>query len=97
LIHDSSLRCANTLLILNEFVSKPAKEFNAAHCSVVGMDHLLEKWVGINSNNAKDAEVDPLVPILGGKIAVHLQLVHTNPDVQVNGAGTLVMCPANSL
>jgi hypothetical protein len=43
LIHDGSLHCTNTLLILDEFVSKPSKEFKAAHCSVVGVDHLLEK------------------------------------------------------
>ncbi len=43
LIHNGSLHRVNTLMILDEFVSKPAKEFKAAHCSVVGMDHLLEK------------------------------------------------------
>ncbi len=43
LIHNGSLHRANTLLILDEFVSKSAKEFEADRCSVVGADHLMEK------------------------------------------------------
>jgi hypothetical protein len=43
LLHNGSSPCANTLLNLDEFASEPYKEFEAAHCSVVGMDHLMEK------------------------------------------------------
>ena len=56
------------------------------------MDHLLKKRVGINADDAEDSEVEPLVPMSGGKIAVHPQLIGTDPVVPVDGAGTLVIC-----
>ncbi len=56
------------------------------------MDHLLEKKVGIDAEDAKDSEVEPLVPMSGGKIAVHPQLIGADPAVPVDGAGTLVIC-----
>ena len=56
------------------------------------MDHLLKKRVGINADDAEDSEVEPLVPMSGGKIAVHPQLIGMDPVVPVNGAGTLVIC-----
>ncbi len=55
------------------------------------MDNLLEKKVGIDTDNAQDAKVEPLVPMFGGKIAVHPQLGDADPVVPVDGAGTLVM------
>jgi hypothetical protein len=59
---------------------------------VVRMEHLLEKKVGIDTDDAEDSEVEPLVPMSGGKIAVHPQLIGANHVVSVNGAGTLVIC-----
>jgi hypothetical protein len=56
------------------------------------MDHLLEKKVGIDADDAEDSKVEPLVPTSGGKIAVHPQLIGANHVVSVDGAGTLVIC-----
>ena len=56
------------------------------------MDHLLKKKVGIDADDAEDSEVEPLVPISGGKIAVHPQLIGADPVVPVDGAGTLEIC-----
>jgi hypothetical protein len=50
------------------------------------MDNIGKK-VGINAGNAKDSGVEPLVPMFGGKIAVHPQypdLCDRNP---YNGGG----------
>ena len=52
----------------------------------------VEKTVGIDADNAKNSEVEPLVPMFGGEIAVLPQFVGTDPVVPVNGAGTLVIC-----
>ncbi len=49
------------------------------------------KKVGVDADNAKDSEVDPLVPMFSGKIVVHPQLVSSDPVVPVNGAGALVV------
>ena len=43
LVHDGSLHCAHTLLVLDEIVRRPSKEFGVACCPVVCMNHLLEK------------------------------------------------------
>ena len=43
LILDGSLRCANSLCVVNELVSELAKELVAACHLVICMDHLLEK------------------------------------------------------
>ena len=52
----------------------------------------VEKKVGIDADDAEDSEVEPLVPMSGGKIAVHPQLIGTDPVVPVDGTGTLVIC-----
>ena len=77
MVHNGSSRCTYSLLVLDEIIRKPSKEFEAACCPVVCMNHLVEKLVGIELDNAKDAEGKPLCPVLGGEIAVHLQLIHT--------------------
>ena len=84
-------RQANPLIVVDELVCKLAKEFEAAYHLVVRMDHLLKKKVGIDADDAEDSEVEPLVPMSGGKIAVHPQLIRTDPVVPVDGAGTLVI------
>ena len=43
LVQDSSLCCAHTLLVLDEIVRKPSNKFEALCCTVVRMNHLLEK------------------------------------------------------
>ena len=85
------LRQTNPLLIVDKLVHESSKELEAAHHPVVCTDNLLVKKVGVNANNAKDSEVEPLCPILGGKIAVHPQLVGTDPVVSVDGAGAIVV------
>ena len=84
-------RQTNPLLIVNELVHKSSKELEAACRPVVCTDDLLVKKVGVNANNAEDSEVEPLCPILCGKIVVHPQLVGTDPVVSVNGAGAIVV------
>ena len=81
----------NPLLIVDELVRKSPKELEAACHPVVCTDNLLVKKVGVNANNAYDSEVEPLFPILGGEIVVHLQLVGTDPVVSVEGAGTIIV------
>ncbi len=49
------------------------------------------KKVGVNANDAEYFEVEFLCPILGGEIAVHQQLVGTDPVVSVDGAGAIVV------
>jgi hypothetical protein len=83
-------RQANPLLVVNELVCKPSKELEATCRPVVRMDDLLEKKVGINADNSEDSEVEPLVPMFGGKIAVHPQLVGADSVVPVDDAGALV-------
>ena len=85
-------RHANPLVVVDELVRELAKEFKAAYHLVVRMDHLLEKKVGIDADDAEDSEVEPLVPISGGEIADHPQFVGADPVVPVDGAGTLVIC-----
>ena len=85
-------RHANPLIVVDELVRELAKEFKAAYHLVVRMDHLLEKKVGIDADDAEDSEVEPLVPMSGGEIAVHPQFVGADPVVPVDGAGTLVIC-----
>jgi hypothetical protein len=85
-------RHANPLVVVDELVRELAKEFEAACLLVVRMDHLLKKKVGIDADDAKDSEVEHLVPMSGGEIAVHPQFVGADPVVPVNGAGTLVIC-----
>ena len=84
-------RQTNPLLIVDELVRESSKEPEAARCPVICTDDLLVKMVGVNTNDAEDSEVEPLCPILGGKIAVHPQLVGMDPVVSVNGAGAIVV------
>ena len=97
-IHDPPTSCSATTrvmqipLLVDELVRKLAKEFKAACLLVVRMDHLLKKKVGVDTDDAEDSEVETLVPMSGGEIAVHPQLVGADPVVLVNGAGTLVIC-----
>ncbi len=75
-------RQANPLLVVDELIREPSKELKAAWCPVVRMDDLLEKKAGIDADDAKHSKVEPLVPILGGKIAAHPKypnLLHPNP------------------
>jgi hypothetical protein len=85
-------RQTNPLVVIDELVCELAKEFEAAYHLVDRMEHLLEKKVGIDADDAKDSEVEPLVPMSGGKIAVHPQLIVVDPVVPVDGAGTIVIC-----
>ena len=82
----------NTLVVVDELVRELAKEFEAAGLLVVRMGHLLKKKVGIDTDDAEDSEVEPLVPMSGGEIAVHPQFVGADPVVPVNVASTLVIC-----
>jgi hypothetical protein len=86
-------RQVNPLLVVDELVCKPSKELKAACSPVVPMDNLLEKKVGINADDAKDSKVEPLVPMFGGEIGVHPQLVGAHLFVPVDGAGALVVLP----
>ncbi len=52
----------------------------------------VEKTVGIDADDAENSEVEPLVPMFGGEIAVLPQFVGTDPVVPVNGASTLIIC-----
>ena len=85
-------RQANPLVVVDELVCELAKEFEATYLLVVRMDDLLGKKVGIDADDAEDSEVEPLVPMSGGEIAVHPQVVGEDPVVSVDGAGTLVIC-----
>jgi hypothetical protein len=85
-------RQANPLVVVDELVCELAKEFEATYLLVVRMDDLLGKKVGIDADDAEDSEVEPLVPMSGGKIVVHPQLISADPVVLVDGAGTLVIC-----
>jgi hypothetical protein len=85
-------RQANPLVVVDELVCELAKEFEATYLLVVRMDDLLGKKVGIDTDDAEDSEVEPLVPMSGGKIVVHPQLIGADPVVPVDGAGTLVIC-----
>ncbi len=77
-------------MVVDEHVCKLAKEFEAACLLVVHIDHLLKNKVGINTDDAKDSEVEPHIPMFGGKIAVHPQLVTADPVAPIDGAGTLI-------
>ena len=55
------------------------------------MDDLLEKKLGVDTNNAEDSEVEPPVPMSGGEIVVHPQLIGMNPVVSVDGVGAFAL------
>ena len=51
----------------------------------------MEKKLGVDTNNAEDSEVEPPVPMSGGKIVVHPQLIGMNPVVSVDGVGAFAL------
>jgi hypothetical protein len=55
------------------------------------MDNLLEKKLGVNADDARDSVVEPLVPMFGGEIAAHPQIVRVDPVVPADGACALVV------
>ncbi len=65
----------NPLLVVNALVCEPSKKLDAAHCPVVVVciDDLLEKKLGVDTDDAKDSEVEPLASMFVGKIVVHPQ------------------------
>ncbi len=79
-------------MILDELIRELAEEFKTARRPVARVDNPLEEKVGVDANDAEDAEVEPLGPILGAKIVVHPQLIRTDPVVPVNCASALVIC-----
>jgi len=70
-----SPRHATILLVVDELVCESSKELEAARCPIVCVDDLLEKKIGVDANDAKDTNVEPLVPMFGAEIAVQPQLV----------------------
>ncbi len=45
----------------------------------------------VDADDAKDSKIEPLVPMFGGEIAVHPQLIGADPVMPVDGAGALVV------
>ena len=73
-----SLRQANPILFVDKHVRETSKELEAACLPVVCTDDLLEKKVCINANDAEDSEVEPSIPMSGGEVVVHPQLIGTD-------------------